>query len=242
MAKRPDPELIFGEITADSRRIFGEELRSVILYGSGAGRDYLPDQSDLNVLIVVTAAGMERLDQLIEPVKRWRKNSVAMPLLMTSVGFAGSQDAYPIEFLNMQRQYRILAGEDLFAGLTFDRGHVRLQLERELRGKLLHLRSGYLATENKAERIRELIRASLTAFVSLLRALLYLRGAEIPRERQQVIAAAGKLAGVNADLFLQCEAVRKKADSLSDAEVRNLFQAYLREIGRLCETVEAMEL
>jgi len=33
------PEEIFSEITGDYRKIFGEDLISIILYGSGAGGD-----------------------------------------------------------------------------------------------------------------------------------------------------------------------------------------------------------
>lgn len=243
MAKTPPhPDLILAEILTDCRRVFADDLTSITLYGSAAGPDYLPGQSDLNLLIVVTEAGMERLAALLEPVARWRKRKVATPLLMTTAGFRGSLDAYPIEFLNMQRQYRVLVGADLFAGLAFEACHVRLQLERELRGKLLHLRSGYLETEDRAARIRELIGLSLTAFVSLFRALLYLKQVEIPRERQPVITAACQAAGLDAAIFLQCEAVRRKTDQLSDAAVRVLFQGYLREVGRLCEVVEGLAI
>jgi hypothetical protein len=243
MAATPsNPEPLFGEIVTDSRRIMGKELVSITLYGSGAGQDYLPGRSDLNLLIVATAAGLERLDPFLDPVARWRKRLVATPLLMTRGDFLGSQDAYPIEFLNMQRQYRVLSGEDLLANLSFVPGHIRLQLERELRGKILHLRGGYLETENKADRIRELIRASLTAFVSLFGALLCLKKMEIPQDRGQIIAAGSEAIGLNATPFQQCEEVRKKTDGLSPAEVRLLFRDYLREVVRFCEAIEGMTL
>ncbi len=170
MAKIPKkPEEIFPEITGDYRNIFGEDLISIILYGSGAGEDYVPGKSDLNFLIMLTERGIEGLDRVLETVGRWRKRNVAIPLFMTRDYLTGSQDAYPIEFLNMRRSYLVVTGEDVLAPLAFDPRHIRLQLERELRGKLLHLRSGYLATGEKTRKVRELIGASLTAFVSLFR-------------------------------------------------------------------------
>jgi len=40
MAKIPQkPEEIFPEITGEYRNIFGDDLISIILYGSGAGED-----------------------------------------------------------------------------------------------------------------------------------------------------------------------------------------------------------
>jgi hypothetical protein len=243
MAKIPKkPEEIFTEITGDYQRIFGAHLVSIILYGSGAGEDYIPGKSDLNFLITLTDPGIERLDLALETVARWRKRNVAIPLFMTRANLTGSQDAYPVEFLNMKRRYVVVAGEDVLAGLAFDPHHIRLQIERELRGKLIHLRSGYLATGGSARKIRELIRLSLTAFVSLFGALLYLKKEELPHGRRSVITAAGKTFGIDASVFLHCEEIRSKTDHFSSAEVKAVFRDYSKEVGRLCDQVEQMEV
>lgn len=243
MARIPKkPEEIFLEITGDYRKIFGEDLISIILYGSGAGGDYIPGKSDLNFLITLTDRGIEGLDSALETVGRWRKRNVAIPLFMTRSYLAGSQDSYPIEFLNMRRHYRVVSGEDVLAPLAFDPRHIRLQLERELRGKLLHLRSGYLATEGKANKIRDLIGASLTAFVSLFSALLCLKKLEIPKGKRDIITAAGTAFCFDAAVFLKCEEIRRKADHFSSAEVRAVFRDYLREVGQLCELIDRMDV
>ena len=243
MARIPKkPEEIFSEITGDYRKIFGEDLISIILYGSGAGEDYIPGKSDLNFLITLTDRGIEGLDSALETVGRWRKRNVAIPLFMTRSYLAGSLDAYPVEFLNMKRIYIVVTGEDVLAPLAFDPQHIRLQLERELRGKLLHLRSGYLATEGKANKIRDLIGASLTAFVSLFGALLYLKKLEIPKGKRDIITAAGTAFGFDAAVFLKCEEIRRKADHFSSAEVQAVFRDYLREVGHLCELIDRMDV
>jgi len=160
---------------------------------------------------------------------------------MTRSYLAGSQDSYPIEFLNMKRHYKVVSGEDVLAPLAFDPQHIRLQLERELRGKLLHLRSGYLATEGKANKIRDLIGASLTAFVSLFSALLCLKKLEIPKGKRDIITAAGTAFRFDAAVFLKCEEIRRKADHFSSAEVQSVCRDYLKEVGRLCELIDRMD-
>jgi len=243
MSKIPrKPEEIFSEITGDYRKIFGEELISIILYGSAVGEDYIPGKSDINFLITLTDRGIEGLDSALETVRRWRKRNVAIPLFMTRSFLAGSQDSYPVEFLNMKRHYRVVTGEDVLAPLAFSPQHIRLQLERELRGKLLHLRSGYLVTEGKAGKIRDLIGASLTAFVSLFSALLSLKKLEIPHGKRDIIAGAGAAFGFDAAVFLKCEEIRRKADHFSSAEVQTVFKDYLRGVGQLCEMIEKIDI
>jgi hypothetical protein len=243
MAKVPrEPAEIFAQLTDDYRRIFGAELISIILYGSGAGEDYLPGKSDLNFLITLADSGIERLDSVLTTVARWRKRTVATPLFMTRADLTGSLDAYPVELLNMKRQYVVVSGEDVLAGLVFDRRYIRLQLERELRGKLLHLRTGYLATEGSARKIRGLIALSLTAFVSLFSALLHLKNLDIPQGKRNVIATAGAAFGFDAVIFLKCEEIRRKTDRFTAAEVQGIFRCYMQEIGRLCNQIDRMEV
>jgi hypothetical protein len=243
MARIPKkPEEIFEEITGEYQKIFGAHLISIILFGSGAGEDYIPGKSDINFLITLTDQGIDGLDRALETVARWRKRNVAVPLFMTRAYLVGSQDAYPIELLNMKRHYVVVSGKDVLAELAFDRCHIRLQLERELRGKLLHLRSGYLATEGSARKLRALITLSLTAFISLFSALLYLKNIEIPRGKREIITAAGKALGIDAAIFLKCEEIRRKTDRFSHNEVKAVFQTYLKEVSRLCDQIDQMAI
>jgi hypothetical protein len=243
MAKIPKkPEEIFEEITGEYQKIFGEHLISIILFGSGAGEDYLPGKSDINFMITLTDQGIDRLDRALETVARWRKRNVAIPLFMTRTYLEGSRDVYPIEFLNMKRHYVVVTGKDILAELAFDRRYVRLQLERELRGKLLHLRSGYLATGGDTRKIRKLITLSLTAFISLFCALLYLKNSAIPHGKRDIIKTAGEAAGIDAAIFLKCEEIRRKRDRFSKNETKEVFQAYMKEVSRLCDQVDQMEV
>jgi hypothetical protein len=84
MANTPKkPEDAFAEITDDFRKVFGDDLVSISLYGSGAGSNYLPGKSDLNFLIVLSEQGIDNLDRAIDVVSKWKKKNVAIPLFMT---------------------------------------------------------------------------------------------------------------------------------------------------------------
>jgi predicted nucleotidyltransferase len=183
------PEEIFAEFTSDFQKIFGAHLISISLYGSGAREDYAPGKSDLNFLIVLSEEGIGDLKKVHAVLPKWRKRRVAIPLIMTKSFILSSLDSYPIEFLNMKRHYVPVFGEDVLTELIFNRSSLRLQAERELKGKILLLRARYLETEGKEDRIKDLIRESITAFVSIFNALLYLMGMDIPKGRSEVVRA-----------------------------------------------------
>ena len=240
MSKIEKPEEIFSDMTRDYREIYGDGLVSVILYGSGAGKEYRPGKSDLNFLIVLSEEAIDHLDRALKAVSRWRTKGVATPLFMTRPFIASSLDSYPLEFLNMQNGYVLVYGEDVLRDLSFEPCHLRLQCEREIMGKLLLLRERFLETGGKARRLRDLIAESITALVSIFGGLLYLKGRQIPPSRREVVEALAREFPVNAGVFLRCLDI-KEGGKVPSAETQDIFMAYLAEVRRLRGVVDELE-
>lgn len=242
MAKIPNnPEELFDEITNDFQATFGDDLQSIILYGSAAGADYVPGKSDINLLVTLTDKGINHLSRAIEPVKRWRKRNVATPLFMTKSYLYSSLDSYPVEFLNMKQNHRTIFGEDVLAELAFKPNDLRLQIERELKGKLLLLRTGFLDTEGSPKRLRDLIGKSLNAFIAAFKALLYLKGHDVPQGRRDVIKTTANLLKLDIGVFLKCNDIKEGTDRFTQAEVKSIFDDYLKAVDGLCSYVDAMD-
>ncbi|RLB80487.1 MAG: hypothetical protein DRH24_10540 [Deltaproteobacteria bacterium] len=242
MARIKKPQEIFTKITKDFKEVFKDNLISIILYGSGAGDDYRPGKSDLNFLVTITEEAIDHLDQAIETVSRWRKKNVATPLFMTKSYIESSLDSFPIEFLNIKNKYILVYGEDVLRDIIFDASHVRLQCEREIKGKLILLREGFLETGGNQKRIQELIKASITAFISVFNGLLYLKGVEIPSTRQEVIRSMEKEFSVDKKIFMQCLDIKEGRGDFSPSMVKDIFKKYLIEIRKLWAFVDKLEM
>ncbi len=243
MAKVPkNPDEIFEEFTDDFKSVFGSDLISIILYGSGASGHYVPGKSDLNFLIVLSDEGVDNLDRAFKVVARWRKRKVATPLFMTKAEILSSRDTYPREFLSMKIHYVTVSGEDVLGGLSFEPSHLRLQAEREFKGKLVHLRRAYLEAEGQARQMREIIRASFTAFVSIFRALLYCRGIEIPQARRDTINAVAKEYSIDPGIFLKCADIKEDIDKSAASEIKDVYLKYVKEIEKLSAVVDSMSM
>ncbi len=242
MTKIKKPEEVFDEIEKDFRAIFNDAIISIILYGSGAGSDFNPHTSDLNFLIILSEEAIDHLDKAIETVSRWRKKNVATPLFMTQSYIESSLDSYPLEFLNMKKNYILVYGKDVLKDISLQPHHLRLQCEREIKGKLLLLREGFLETEGKQKRIKELIKASITAFISIFNGLLYLKGIEILPTRREIIQSVAKEIPIDQEIFMKCLDIKQDTQEFSSSEIKNLFKAYLVEVRKLWEVVDKMEM
>ena len=241
MAKINKPEEMFSNITEDYKKIYGDNLTSIILYGSAAGKDYRPGKSDLNFIIVLSEEAIDRLGEAVETVSRWRKKNVATPLFMTKSYISSSLDSYPLEFLNMQKGYVLVYGEDVLKDISFETRHLRLQCEREIKGKLLLLRERFLEADGKPRRIKELTGESITAFVSIFRGLLYLKGMEIPSSRREIVEALAREIPIDRNVFMNCLDMKEENKKFTPSEISDIFTAYLVEVRKLWEFVDELE-
>ena len=242
MAKITNPRDIFPQIKETYKNIFGDSLISIILFGSASGSDYIPGKSDINFLIILSEDAIDNLESALGEVSRWRKRKVATPLFMTKAYITSSLDSYPIEFLNIKRNYLLVYGEDVLEEITFDPHDLRLQCEREIKGKLLLLREGFLETDGKKRKISELIRTSITAFISIFSGLLYLKGIEIPEGKRDIIKSVAQEFSIDKDPFLKCMDIKTGERDFSATETGDIFKTYLAEVRKLWEIVDRLEI
>jgi len=235
-----DPKEIFPEIISDYKELFGDDLVSIILYGSATGQDYRPGKSDINFMIVLSETGIECLDQAFSIVKKWQKKNVAIPLFLTESYVKTSMDVFPIEYLNFQRNYALVFGKDILKDLSFDPKFIRLQCEREIKGKLLILREGFLETSGKGKALKGLISQSIPAFVAIFEALLNLKEKDVPKEKREVVRTTCKAFELDAAVYERLLDVKEDKVKLGDIEIVKLFKDYLRESRKLSKLVDEL--
>jgi len=234
-----DPKKISETFVGDLQEIWGESLHSVVLYGSAVRDDYRPGRSDLNFLVLVKGLAPEQLIGAQKFWKRWRKQNISLPLFMRPEMVVTALDSYPLEFLAMKASYQLCFGADELAGLEFGREDLRLQCERELRGKILHLRSGLVDSEGKKNRMADLIRASLPAMLAIFQGLLFLAGRKPGVWGNDLLDVGRDAFNLDAALFHDVLRVRMEKstpdkDTLADRLVR-----YINEVERLVNWVDA---
>jgi predicted nucleotidyltransferase len=243
MAKTPaKPEEIFQDIVKDYQEIFGADLVSIILYGSGARGDYIPKKSDINFLIILSDEGINKLGRALKIVVKWHKRRVSTPLFLTKSYVMTSLDTFPIEFLNLRSAYKLVYGEDILHDLSIDKHFLRLQCERELKGKLLQLRENFLESEGRNRDIVLLIAQSISTFLSLFRGVLFLKGLEVSNNNEAILQHMSEETGLHKSLFLDILAIKKGKKKLTKSEAVPFMESYIKEIRNLSKFVDAMEI
>jgi hypothetical protein len=241
MSKIPEnPKDIFQEIIDDYKKLFGDELKGIILYGSAAGESYIRGKSDINFMILLSEEGIENLDRAFKTVAKWRKKKVATPLFLTTKYVATSLDVYPIEYLNFQRKHILVFGRDILKELEFNPDFVRLQCEREIKGKLLLLREAFLDTSGKKRALTEVIGQSIPAFIAIFEALLFLQGREPLKGKREIVRSTCELFDLDAALFEKLINIKEQKFKPNESSTNALFKAYISEVRKLSKLVDAL--
>jgi hypothetical protein len=212
-----------------------QQLKCVVLYGSAAAGDFLPGESNFNVLLLVEPLTVTELDALSGVISQWSRAGHGPPLVFTPKQLMDSADAFPIELLDIQQSRRVLWGADLLADLRVQPEHLRLQVERELTGKLLALRGRYLLSGGKGDAVRQLMSRSLSTFLVLFRAALRLYESEVPARKLDALRALAKHIDFDVSPLVRLFEEKQKPAESRGAPVS--FEAYIGAIEAVASAV-----
>jgi len=226
------------QVIADCEQLFGDDLISILMYGSAASGEYRPGSSDINFMIVLSEDAIDHLDRAFEAVGKWRKSKAAIPLFITQGYLESSLDVFPIEYLNFRTNYVLLHGRDILQGLVIKPEFLRLQCERELKSKLMLLRAAFVGTEGKGRRLRSVVSDSLPAMVATFRGLLYLKGSEGRGDKRTILRETCEAFGLKHSVFQDLLDIREGGLKPNNRELSALFNAYMGEVRRLSNLVD----
>ena len=226
--------------TTQLKEICGDNLQAVILYGSAAAGDYTGKQSDYNLLVLLKYIDFPVLKILMAPTEKWSRTGNRPPLLFTRERLLQSVDVFPIEMLDMKQSHKVLFGEDLLEQMDISVEHLRLQVEHELRTKLIALREQYLLTGGRPRALKKLMVQSLSSFLVLFRAALRLYGDEIPTKKLDAVRQLTAKLELDATPFEQVQQL--KNGEKVDAVPETLFEIYLSTIVSIIDAVDAQLL
>ncbi|MBV8903332.1 MAG: hypothetical protein JOZ22_06815 [Acidobacteriia bacterium] len=227
------------------QQAYGESLISVVLYGSAADGEHQPKYSDFNVLCVLDSITPRELAAGEELFHWWRGEGNPSPLLLTEPEIAASTDCFVIEFLDIQRQHRLLHGKDVISGLVIDRERgaslYRVQVERDLRARLLRLRQKAAGMMSDRDLLRRLLADSVSTFCVLFRHVLALRGVDVPPRKREIIRRAADCFGLDGQPFEQLLDLREERQTPRQVDPWKVLAPYLEGIGKAIAAVDGLQ-
>ncbi len=246
----------------DLRELFDAELLAVAVTGEAASTAYRPGRTPIQTVVVLQEVDPRRLRSARPRLRRWARRRIPTPLFLDPLYIEGALDTFPLEFLEMSEHHAMLFGEERFlASIRIDRDALRLEVEEQLRGKMLHLWEAYLEQGGRRRELERLLQEPLPGFELALRGLLRLReldrdvadgpgahrepeAGSSPRstrpEGVSLIDEVAEMLEIELPVFGRLEQARIDGARLAGDDLDELFAAFLAELRRIVRVIDAL--
>jgi hypothetical protein len=232
------PEDRIDEFVRRVREAAGPNIESIILFGSAVSGDFHTGLSNLNLLCVLRECSFAALQALAPVAKWWERQKQPPPLCMTRKELERSTDVFTIELLDMRQHHRVLLGEDVVRGLRISMHVHRVQVEYELREKLILLRQQVLLAADNSSRLWDLLLHSVPSFGTLFRHALIALGDDSPPGRREAAEALSKRLGFDLSAIHQVLDVREHKADRKKMDVNDISARYLAAIEKITAAVD----
>lgn len=223
--------------------VLGEQLLALIQYSPD--RSLQADSSSapvrLHVLIVLRELDLELLAKCGDAMQAVPGRELVVPMVLSHAELLASTDVFPITFLEMKRDYRVLAGKDVLVDLTVRDIHLRLRCEQELKNLLLRMQSAFLTQNHRAEAMLNSLRAANSTLLRCLRAVLQVLREPIPDEEQRMLELAASRLGLDQDVLRRVDEICNVASLVGTETISQIYGQMLVEVHRAATAVDELE-
>ena len=148
--------------------------------------------------------------------------------MLTRDEFAGSLDAFPIEYGEILDTHRVLFGADPFTGLAIRVEDLRRACEMQVKSHLVHLRENYLECGGRPAEVAAFVADSAPPFAQLLRRIARLDG--VPSTTNaELVAFASQPPRIDARLVGDLLALARNRGA-SGVDAMRLYPDYLAAV------------
>jgi predicted nucleotidyltransferase len=179
------------EFVAQAREAFGDDLVSLVLYGSAAeGR--LRATSDVNLIAILSAFKQAAVDLLREPLRLAQAAVRLDVMFLLESEIPDAETAFAAKFADVGRRHKVLHGRDVFANRQVPRDAAIFRLKQVLLNIILRWRNAYALRGGREEALVRAVAEAAGPLRSMAATLLELEDGQVraPKPALEEIAAA----------------------------------------------------
>jgi hypothetical protein len=232
------PQDTIDEFVRRVRQAGGPNVESVILFGSAVAGDFHEGLSNVNLMCILRDSSLKALHALSPAAKWWDGKKQTPPLCMTKQELQRSTDVFTIELLDMQQHHRVLFGDDPLKDLQIPMDLHRVQVEYELREKLILLRQHLMLADANEARLWEVVLRSVSSLSTLFRHTLITLGDSASTSRRDAVAALAQRVGFDSGSILKVLDVREGKADRKKIDVVDLAGRYVASVEKVIAAVD----
>ena len=167
----------------DAKSAFGEELLSIVLFGSAAeGR--LRPTSDINLILILKKFNKEKVDKIRDSFRTAHAAIKLEAMFILEDELSLAIESFAVKFSDIESRHVVLFGKDCFSGLAILPDAIKLRLRQVLTNQILRLRENYILTSLREEQLTKIIADVAGPIRSSAAAILKLQAVEFSNPKE----------------------------------------------------------
>lgn len=220
----------------DMAAVWGENILQIAIYNRE-----LTERG--NLVVILNDDSIENIVKAHGLTKGLYKSGFEPPLVISENYIMNSLDSFPLEFLNIKTDHKnLLVHRDILTGLQFEKSYIRLEMERELKSKILLIKMAILDHYGNLKILKNLIRVSVHSIEPVLKGLLFLLDQEILLNHTDLITKADEVTDFKIDSLLTAVDFTVGKIDLDKKEIPEFFEQFTSQLQSLSSYIEQMEL
>lgn len=242
MGTHPEVDATLEQLIRQVQQAAGGNLLGIALYGGLVKGRYTPGVSDINILIVLSDAGLPGLLPLAPVLTAALRNFHVVPFVATPTDLQASALLFPFKLLDMKLWHRTLWGDPHLEEIEPQPEALRLRALQEIKNLQLGMRLRVVERDGDPDALwRGLVR-SLPKLAARLEILMRARKVDLPTDRAGILRQAVRQLGValegGPERVERLAGLRRSEKRPDEETVRQLLGDYLELLDEICHRVE----
>jgi hypothetical protein len=215
-----------------------EFVKTIYLYGSINTKNYIPKNSNINILFVLNNINYKFLLNNHKVVKKY--SNAIVPLFLTEEHIKTSSDVFPIEFLNIKDTQKLIYGDESLSNLEIDTKNLRLECEEHVKGQLIRIYQLILEMGFSNKKINLMLRHSISSVLPVLRYTLYITGNKINYDNLEILTEFSKKYGEEFNKLID---IYKLRESRKNSKDLNLYMnEYIKLLQKIAYIIDGIKI
>jgi predicted nucleotidyltransferase len=114
-------EKLLQEWVKELKQELGNNLMSIILYGSAVRGEHVPARSDVNLMLVFKKLDLAHIAKVRQLMHRKLRKHMPQLVFWSEEEIEHAWDVFPLEFEDIKENHQCLVGKDLFSKRKIDK-------------------------------------------------------------------------------------------------------------------------
>ncbi len=231
---------ILSELIERAKACFGDDLRSIVLFGSAAEKR-LRSTSDINLLFVIRSFERMRVDQLRESLRTSHAAIRSSVMFLLDSELPRAAELFAVKFVDMAKRNIVLFGEDCLAGLTVSREAKKGRLLQVLLNLKIRLRERYAMMSLREEQLARVIAESAGPLRSAAAMILDLEGKPALKPKEALVDVALALGGDSMKGTLEKISIAREKQVLPAGSAPETLFAIMGLVEKMISRIEEIK-